>query len=268
MGEHLEISRSQTVKLIRQLVKERVPTAAVRFGEGEGRLLTAKSEDDASMKDAIRKLHKETGLAFSPQATFDVQTLVAEALERADISGIRGSRTFSAEHKDWMDRIGDLYDRLPDLGGRRRYVTHCLFHHDLRQALPSLLHDQPQVTVISCRDIGPRLESDYGLKAVIHQVPSQYVMRAVDGEYEKRMHSVPIWPEFYRVLESKLEAQNEGELFLVGAGLFGKALCIRIRELGGIALDMGSVLDQIADKTTRGRYRPEFWPPPPVHKHV
>ena len=40
--------------------------------------------------------------------------------------------------------------------------------------------------------------------------------------------------------------------FLVGAGIFGKDLCIRIRELGGIALDMGSCLDLMAGKVTRG----------------
>jgi hypothetical protein len=79
---------------------------------------------------------------------------------------------------------------------------------------------------------------------------------------------VPIWPDFYRRLEEEIEVREQGEVFLVGAGLFGKSLCVRIRERGGIALDMGSTLDGIAGKVTRGEGRPTFRPFPETPRLV
>jgi hypothetical protein len=52
-------------------------------------------------------------------------------------------------------------------------------------------------------------------------------------------------------LEKRLAVRSRGEVFLVGAGLFAKHLCITIRDQGGIAIDIGSSLDAMAGKTTR-----------------
>jgi hypothetical protein len=97
------------------------------------------------------------------------------------------------------------------------------------------------------------LESRWGLEDVaVYRVPSQGGTRHFDGAYEAAMHNVSIWPQGHDRVAAELEVRERGEVFLVGAGLFGKDLCVRIRELGGIALDMGSVLDHIAGKLTRG----------------
>ena len=107
-----------------------------------------------------------------------------------------------------------------------------------------------------------RIQADYGVQDVrVFQVPSQYITRKVDDEYEAALHGVPIWPAFYERLHAELTVRRRGEVFLVGAGLFGKGLCIRVRELGGIALDLGSCLDGMADKVTRGVNRPEPYSP-------
>ena len=93
-------------------------------------------------------------------------------------------------------------------------------------------------------------------------MPSQYVMRTVDDEYERALHGIPIWPDVVDRIRDELEVRQRGEVFLVGAGLFGKELCIRVRERGGIALDLGSCLDGMADKVTRGPNRPKPYRPP------
>jgi hypothetical protein len=263
------VSRRHTVRLVSRAVDSRTPLAVVRFGEGEGRLLAADPGDDFSIRVAGRKLHKQTGLAFPPGEVLKVRALVTNALDQADIVGLRGSARFSDEHREWMDLINRIYaERV--VGGRRpAYVAHCLLHHDVYDALPDLLGQERQLSVISCRDLGPKLKADYGIAdPAVYQIPSQYVVRDVDDEYEARLHDVDIWPDFYRELRSGIEVRERGEIFLVGAGLFGKDLCIRVRDLGGIALDMGSTLDQMAGKVTRGHNRPQFRPPPETPRWV
>ena len=147
-------------------------------------------------------------------------------------------------------------------GGRQpAYVSHCLLNNPLRDALPELLSGQRHVSVISCRDVKQRIEEDYGVASVrVFQTPSQYIMRNVDGDYEVRLHDVPMWPEMFDWLRKELTVRHRGEVFLIGAGIIGKALCIHVRDLGGIALDLGSTLDGIAAKITRYVQAPALHP--------
>lgn len=265
----MNLSRRQTVRLVGRCIEERSPLAVVRFGEGEARLLAADPDDPISMKAAIKKLRRQTGLTFSPEEMLKVRRLVMSALDQADVVGLRTSASFAEEHIALGARIAEIYERRVGEGRKPAYVTHSLVNNDLRDALPDLLGEQTRLSVVSCRDIGAALEADHGLAdVVVYQVPSQYVVRDVDGAYEAALHDVPFWPDFYRRLEAEISVRRAGEIFLVGAGLFGKGLCIRIRELGGIALDMGSTLDGIAGKVTRGEGRPTFRPFPETPKPV
>jgi hypothetical protein len=269
MGSNTSLSRAQTVRLVAKWIRDRTPAAAVRFLEGEGRLLVADPADKASIKIAVRKLRRQTGLTFSPPEMLKVKTMVMYALDHADIVGIRPDSGFADEHREWVERITEIYEDRVVQGRQPAHIGRCLLNHDLHKALPKLLHGHRQLSVVSCRNIKPKLESEFGLRNVTqYQIPSQYVMRDVDDKFEARLHDVPIWPTFYRELESRVEVRKTGEVFLVGAGLFGKKLCIDIKEHGGIALDMGSTLDRMASKTTRGPNRPQFRPFPETPKYV
>jgi hypothetical protein len=252
-----ELSRKQALKLTVSWIRRRIPAAIVRFGEGEGRLLVADPDDPGSVQVAANKVWRQTGLKLSAGEVFKVKALVMNAFDEADVVGIRGSANFNPEHSMWVERIESVFEERLATGREPAYVTHCLLNNTLRDSLASVLQGQRQVSVISCRDLKGRLEADYGLEDVrVFQVPSQFVMRSLDDDYESALHGVPIWPEFYERLRSELTVRRRGEVFLVGAGLFGKDLCIRIKELGGIALDLGSCLDGMADKVTRGPNRP------------
>lgn len=253
------LSKVQAVRLAGDLIATRTPAAIVRFGEGEARVLCATAEDEISMDQAVRKLAKQTGMIFSPGHVLRIKALLLDALGSADIVGIGFSKRFSEEHKEWMRRIEVLHSELRQRKNSSQSITHCTINQDLRDQLADLLSDARQLSVVSCRDLESPLVDAYDLDDVaVYQIPSQYVMRDVDSEYEARLHEVPIWPDFYADLDSRIQVRERGEVFLVGAGIFGKSLCIRIRKLGGIALDMGSTLDGMAGKVTRGRNRPTF----------
>ena len=256
----VDLSRQDLVQLTLTWIRQRTPAAVVRFGEGEGRLLAASPTDAESMQVASNKLRRQTGLRFPPKEVLRVRSLVTNAFDQADVVGIRGSASFSSEHKMWVRRIESELDKRLARGRSAAYVAHCVLNQDLRGALDSLLEGQRRMSVVSCRDVQSHLEDQYGIDVRKYQVPSQYTTRAVDGEYEGVLHDVPIWPEFYEQLRGEISVREPGEVFLVGAGIFGKDLCIRVRELGGVALDMGSCLDDMAGKVTRGGNRP-----PPYH---
>jgi hypothetical protein len=254
---------------VRKSIAERSPIAVVRFGEGEARLLLADPDDPTSMKAAIKKLCRQTGLTFSAEEMLKVKQLVMSALDEADVIGLGTSASFADEHIELGEQIAAIYEQRVARGRKPTYVTHSLVNNELRNALPELIGAGGPLSVVSCRDVGPALEARHAVADVaVYQVPSQYVVRDVDGEYEAALHDVPVWPDFYRDLRDRIAVRERGEIFLVGAGLFGKGLCIRIRELGGIALDMGSTLDGLTGKVTRGRGRPEFRPFPETPRLV
>jgi hypothetical protein len=258
----VNVSKKRVPKLVMSWVREGRAAAAVRFGEGEGRLLVAEPEDPRSMQVAINKLRRQTGLGLPPDDVVEIKALVMRAFDEADLVGIRGSDSFNEEHKLWVARIEQVFSERLAGGRKQAYVSHCLFNNDLRDALPTLLEGQRRISVVSCRDVRHVFEDDLGVPDVnVYQVPSQYVMRRVDDPYEAVLHDVPIWPDFYRRLRSDIRVRHPGEIFLIGAGILGKELCIRVKELGGIALDLGSCLDGLAGKVTRGPGRPEPYRP-------
>lgn len=240
---------------LRRRVEDHNPAAVVRFGDGESRMLAADPGDADSMREGVGKLRKETGLSFSADVVLAVKALVELAFDRADVLCIRYLAVFSDEGKMWMKKLAVRYAERVATGGPPTALAYCGIHSYMLEALPGLLTGR-RISVVSCRDLKPVLETEWGLEDVgVYQVPSQHLARDVDGAYEAAMHDVPIYPDAHHDILSRLAVRERGEVFLVGAGVFGKDLCIHIRDRGGIALDMGSTLDQLAGKITRGPER-------------
>jgi len=204
------------------------------------------------MSLATSKLQKQTGRSFSPADVIELRKLVALAFDEADVLGVLFGQKL-VEHR--LNKLTSLYRERVASGRGPAELACCRLNHDILPWLPGLLAGR-RVSVISCRDVKPVLESEWGVKDVaVYQVPSQHLVRDVDGAYEAALHHVPIWPDVHSRLQAELTIREPGEVFLVGAGLFGKDLCIHIRDQGGIALDLGSALDNIAGKITRGPKR-------------
>jgi hypothetical protein len=259
----LELPMRKVPRRVVRWLEAGTPGAVVRFGEGEGRILSAAPDDELSMKVAVRKVRRQTGLTLSDADVMAIRTDVMRAFDEADVLGIRGSDSFSEEHLMWVERLEALYDERTADGRPPAIVTHCLVNNALRDALPRLLRGQPRVTIVTCRDLEETFRAKYGVRDVnVVQIPSQYIMREVDSDWERRLHHVPIWPDYYEEVRARLEPREPGELFLIGAGLFGKGLCIDVKHRGGIALDLGSTLDRLAGKVTRGPGRPKPYRPP------
>src|ERR1044072_2552037 len=249
------LAKEELVQWLQRRLEERAPAAVVRFGDAEARLLLADADDERSIADAAHKLEIETGLSFSLKSVLEIKALVALAFEHADVLGIRFTDRAPDDRRMWMNKLAALHEEHLRAGRPPAALAHCLLGYDILDDLPGLLAGRP-VSVITCRDVKSTLEGDWGVVDVVtYQVPSQHLVRDVDGAYEGSMRSVRIWPDAHSRVCSELLVRERGEVFLIGAGLFGKDLCIRVRDQGGIALDLGSALDHIAGKLTRGPER-------------
>jgi hypothetical protein len=106
-------------------------------------------------------------------------------------------------------------------------------------ALAHILRGVDAVSVIGCRDLGPRIAETFNLASV-----RTYLVR---GEHHfPGSITVPHWPDGFNDIMKELDDVRPGSVFLVGAGVLGKIYCDRIKAMGGIALDVGSILDSWA----------------------
>jgi hypothetical protein len=117
-------------------------------------------------------------------------------------------------------------------------------------AMARFLSERATVGMIGCRDIGARLQVAFEIGRV-----RSWIVRG-ESKYPGA-ETEPHWPDgFHRVMES-LEVTERGQPFLIGAGFLGKIYCHRVKELGGVAIDVGSLLDAWSEVDSRLRF-PKF----------
>lgn len=115
-------------------------------------------------------------------------------------------------------------------------------------ALAHLLRGRDQVGIIGCRDIGPQIAAAFDLGSV-----QTYLVR---GEHSfPGPVPEPHWPGGFNKVMEQLETVRPGMAFLVGAGVLGKIYCDRIKARGGVALDVGSILDSWAMVPSRDPFK-------------
>ena len=105
---------------------------------------------------------------------------------------------------------------------------------------------QKELICIFGRDLKEPLEKRFNLK--VHRytfTPEQrYEVEKVQSSY---------YPHEYEQALSFIENTDcEGRLCLVGCGMLGKNLTWKLKQAGGIAVDVGHVPDMLAGLKTRG----------------
>jgi hypothetical protein len=122
------------------------------------------------------------------------------------------------------------------------------FYLQWSRALALLLRGLDFVGVIGCRNLGPQIAEAFSLGSV-----RTYLVR---GEHlYPGSVSQPHWPDGFNEVMEQLETVRPGSAFLVGAGVLGKIYCDRIRAKGGVALDIGSILDSWAKIPSRDPFK-------------
>jgi hypothetical protein len=103
---------------------------------------------------------------------------------------------------------------------------------------PILFSNRDFVGLITCyEELGGKIKSAHGVKEIgAYIVPMQ-------ASIAKKNSDIGHYPEVFRKTIDSVSVPFPGALFIVAAGILSKPYCRRIKDLGGVAIDVGSSAD-------------------------
>ena len=252
---------------IASAIEAHQPFAFIRLGDGEARFLLSQAthgkgvlsdEERHAMGDVVwENWFGDPLSAVAADACTGLAQAIVDAVASADVVGACAPERLSADtghygylvwQECWLRR---LFADRPDM-----LFADAMSHRRLNADMPFLAGLLEGLDVLGVISPHPGLADALGRRLRIADVKSH----VVPGE--GRLPSAPAarasgrhFPGAYERLLADLEVPRPGCVFLVAAGLLGKIYCARIKALGGIALDVGALVDAWMGFDTRdGQY--------------
>lgn len=254
---------SGVVGSIRAALDEKRGFSLIRLGDGEGAFMKMSPEEEARFAQlyATNRVDRANvwfagEIDIFASGFLDTALHLSEVVSCADIVGI--------PYRSWVEHeynilssisISTLVNVLRTIHATLR-SGQGLCRQDIHMALLNagelgrLLNDQAEVGLISCHPSLPaRLQETFGIHEVeFHKLPGEKLMRDVIGDEAAAGRH---FPDVFQAVMSALDRPLNGKLFLVAGGLLGKFYCSKIKDCGGVAIDVGSVVDAWIGANTR-----------------
>ncbi len=248
---------------IRSHIQRMEPASFVRFGDGEGRIFAY--PDWLSGAEILHEVIRyqfgpyvldraeqilgcdEPGMAFQGVMT-ELRHLLEASLRNADGVGLPTAIHFSQEAT--AEKLNGYVGFASALINGAR-IAHHLRAEDFfdtfafrgvsrKGGFNEILKGLPFLGIVYHTDVGDALRKTFDIRRTsFFKIPSHHSFKVGDGE-----GGVSHFPEAYRDMVKSITVPSQGSVFLVGAGYLGKVYCDVIKARGGIALDVGSVLDE------------------------
>jgi hypothetical protein len=249
-------------RLLRRRIEEKIPTSAIRLGDGEGHVVALLDFDDpgaeVDSRSAMRTWWGERDVA-SEHATRYARNL-RTAIANADILGLYQwpnlletsfiSLDTSQDKRGILRTITASSCWRPGQGG---VITSAVFPNDMEfwGLWELIVRGIRHASVISCHDLHEYIAVSFGMAVRLSvSIPPEF-------EHSVHFHNerADRWEgrtlhDIEATIDDHLDPEP-GEIWFVAAGLFGKHYCETIRRRGGIAIDIGSLADQWAGYATR-----------------
>jgi hypothetical protein len=252
-----------------QAIDRKDPFSLVRLGDGEGAWFKLSATDESSYPWLYSSNRREflriwfnDDTIHDRQSFHDMAVLMLDDLQTTDVLGIPYSLRINHEYQIGSSRgIPSVRNILRWLDSTPRQANQRFCSQDIHLELQHsgffhrLFSKTCQWGVISCHPGLPALiQARTG--AVIqfsHLVPEEKGSIGVLGSNSvRRGHFPMIYEEIISDLRS---VSQQGRVWLVAAGILGKRYCAEIRAQGGVALDVGSIVDGWLGKATRPTFR-------------
>jgi hypothetical protein len=133
-----------------------------------------------------------------------------------------------------------------------KVVTSAHAHMDLYELnlYKQVLCGVDAVQLVGCHDLTDVLQINFGVRmAKWYPTPPEFKFKQMFGETRVPSNESKYLDRFSRISDEL--RITESPVFLIAAGLMGKLLCHRVRELGGVAIDIGCVADYWSGQPTR-----------------
>ncbi len=240
-------------------IAARQPFSFLRMFDGEARFLSYLSprvqavlrpQELSGMVNSIwQSWFKEVIEVFDAAAVQALGQAVLRACRSADVLGIASAELAGNDHYHF-GFLAEMQAML--LAPGNPSYTNALVHHDLHREIPflaPLIENQPFLGFVGCHpELAARLARRFNI--------ADHASFLVPGENGRTQLPADVlgtghFPHVYDRILAELRVPFTGAVFLVGAGLLGKVYCARIKELGGIALDIGALADGWMGYNTR-----------------
>jgi tetratricopeptide (TPR) repeat protein len=252
---HYWMSVEELATVIKSAIRERRGFALVRLGDGEGTFARISRRDEKRFEDLYSHCRRFwtsflLGQDFDPSWTgYNALTdNLMPYVEQADVLGVAYWDWINYEYSIAAERT------IPCLLNINRYVLENVNHITLCNQdvhlqlhrtgqMNEIMRDVKSLTVISCLDgLNDKIKEMFGIVDVEQiKIPSESHaphLVGLTGAYDK-----PHFPQVFWDLMHSLDRPHQGRVFLIAAGTFGKYYACVIKKNGGIALDMGSIVD-------------------------
>lgn len=239
------------------------PFSFIRGSDGEGRFVAATGKrlfPAFSEKDALASLGHIWWNWFGQhvsdmpaQELVRLHDMLTDAYRNAGILGVTSAAMF--EHDDrhfafraaldgWLAEIGLPADQI------YTEAAYNLFLNRRDPFFAHLLSGQRFIGAISpYDDLARRLAGRIGIpRFQDYVIPGETRL----GREQERSSRGRHFPHVFDELMRTLSVPYPGACFIVAGGLLGKIYCERIRQLGGIAIDIGALADGWMGHHTRG----------------
>jgi Tfp pilus assembly protein PilF len=265
------LDAERLVANLQAVIRDQQPLSLIRVGDGEARFLAL---NDPWANDIISPQERECIVNLiwhnwfgQPINTANVAELellykmFSEALSRADILGLTSVQRYErdAYHRGYLGLLERSVSGV--LAAHQGvFLTDALINIELHKRSPFYSELLSRLDFLGCISPHPgmtsRLARHHGISAF-----QEYIIPGESRlpEAVRSQGSGPHFPNRFHEIMTTLAVPRRGAVFLVAGGLLGKIYCERIRQLGGIAIDIGSIADAWMGFDTRpGQYSQEF----------
>lgn len=243
------LETSQVFDKIKYHIDNKKPLSLVRYGDGEAIILNG-FMDLKAMNFVFRRQ-----FGFSPpiEHAEQIRENLINTYKECDIIGIPTRERFNSPASYWtkaksiLERVvheNILTDKtLCSIDVHSHFLDHNLYE--------PLLTGADTINYVSCRNLDNEIKNHFKVKTV-----NSFII-APESKFTSGYKGNPHYPnQFNQIQKWMAEAINcEGAVCLVGAGVVGKVYCNWFRDMGGVAIDIGSVFDSWAGRATRGEGR-------------
>lgn len=218
------------------------PIAITRYGDGEAMVLNG--FNDVPAVEYVFK--RQLGHSPTIEQVNEIRNNLIEAYDYSDLIGIK-QNIRDGLGKYWVTGKDILIQNVPTL--LEHHFTSIDFHTDwlVQGKFGQLLHGVDRLFYISCRVLDNDLKEAFEIGSVESYTIAPE-MKFTSG-YDGPQHYPDQFKHIYRWIQN---IDCNGAICLVGAGVIGKIYTKWFKERGGIAIDIGSVFDLWAGKSTRG----------------
>lgn len=251
-----------------QALSDGTPLSLIRIGDGEGNLLGALKPDFTAARHFSARTILDMMFGAADFTAREIQRIgqdMAASVATADVLGVSDHvrigrlqtlRQTPHSHEDVRGHMGSyesifqVASLLASTRSRPPLLVSNHVHRYMMRDLPSVIAAAREVTLIGPYDLQGAFAEALGCSGVrVCLIPNQ--ASSTPGEGSKW------YPDHYHTVRDRMRV-SPGSLFLVSAGVLGKALCAIVKARGGVALDIGSAVDVWAGKPVRKYHDAHF----------